>query len=121
MNKGQTLTSINRREQLTRFGLAALVMAVFIAFTIASGVLPAFADIELGGLDTVMDIVVTIISKAALYVGIVIILWGVFQIVMALRREDSEAIGKQITTVVVGGVLVGFGAIAESLYSNLVG
>lgn len=117
MNKNQnTLTNCNRRAQFTRFALVALVMTMFVAFAAAPGMMTVLAT---DALDNVMDIVISIISRAALYIGIVIVLWGVFQIVLAFRREDSEGISKQITTVVVGGVLVGFGAIAESLYEAL--
>jgi len=107
------------REDWVKFGFVAVAMAMFMTFAAATGMLPAFAAAT-GALDGVMDIVIDIVSKAALYIGIVIVLWGVFQIILAFRREDSEAIGKQITTVVVGGVLVGFGAIAEQLYAALV-
>jgi uncharacterized membrane protein HdeD (DUF308 family) len=87
------------------------------------GIVPAFAleevDIETGALDGVMNTVVSIVSTAALYIGIVIVLWGVFQIVLAFRREDSEGISKQITTVVVGAVLTGFGTFADNIYEAL--
>ena len=72
-------------------------------------------------LDTVMNIVVDIITKAALYIGIIITLWGVFQIILALRREDSEGISKQITTIVVGGALTALGALAPTIISALGG
>ena len=106
------------RQNICR-GFAIMLVAMFIAFAAISGVSPVMAGEEGGALDDVMDIVIGIIGNAAFYIGIVIVLWGAFQIILAFRREDSEAISKQITTVVVGGVLVGFGAIAEELYGAL--
>jgi hypothetical protein len=116
MGKNKTLQT-NNREQLIRCGFIALIVAMFMAFAAISGMMPAMAFA--GALDGVMDKIIEIISSAAFYIGVVIVLWGVFQIILAFRREDSEGISKQITTVVVGGVLVGFGAIAEELYSSL--
>jgi uncharacterized membrane protein YedE/YeeE len=100
-----------------RFFSIALMMALFVAFAAAPGMLSVNADT----LDEIMDIVIGVISDAAFYIGIVIVLWGAFQIILAFRREDSEGISKQITTVVVGGVLVGFGSIADELYTALKG
>ena len=126
----KTLITSERKAQMKRFGAIALMLTLFISFMAFSGT-TVFAGNAVGGaaggatnaatgaLDNVMDIVIDIISKAALYIGIVIVLWGVFQIILAFRREDSEGISKQITTVVVGGVLVGFGALANSLYNVL--
>lgn len=121
--KTQTTLTNSRREKFVRYGIIAIALMAFFAFATISGMLPAFADnvdINTGALDSVMHVVLQIITKAALYIGIVIVLWGVFQIVLAFRREDSEGISKQITTVVVGAVLVGFGAFANPLYNTLI-
>lgn len=117
MKNQTTLVNPNRREQFVRVAFIAVAMAFFMSFAMAPGMLTVSATDALNG---VMTIVINIVSTAALYIGIVIVLWGVFQIILAFRREDSEGISKQITTVVVGGVLVGFGAIAEQLYDALV-
>lgn len=109
------LTTNKKQNVLNKFVMVALM----VAFAVAFAATPAVSFVAAGALDTVMDKIIEIISTAALYIGIVIVLWGVFQIVLAFRREDSEGISKQITTVVVGGVLTGFGAVAEGLYTSL--
>ena len=112
------ITLLNKRERWMRCGAIALALVCFFAFVMASGVVPAFADGD-DALGNVMNVVIELITKAALYIGIAIVLWGVFQIVLAFRREDSEGISKQITTVVVGSILVGFGAFAKKLLEAL--
>lgn len=120
MNQNLIAKSGNKKTMLKKFALIALVLTAFTALLASTGMLPALAaNVSTTALDSVMDIVIDVIGKAALYIGIVIVLWGVFQIVLAFRREDSEGISKQITTVVVGGVLVTFGALAKSLYTTL--
>ena len=120
MNQNLIAKSGDRKAMLKKFALIALVLTAFTALLASTGMLPALAaNVSTTALDSVMDIVIDVIGKAALYIGIVIVLWGVFQIVLAFRREDSEGISKQITTVVVGGVLVTFGALAKSLYTTL--
>lgn len=120
-----TLTKMSNRSVLTKICLIALVATFFVTFAVALGIVPAIAagagvPVDTGALDSVMGTVISIVSTAALYIGIVIVLWGVFQIILAFRREDSEGISKQITTVVVGAVLTGFGAFAESIYEALI-
>ena len=116
-----TLTKASSASMLKKICLIALVATFFVTFAVAMGIVPSFAAaVDTGALDSVMDTVIGIVSTAALYIGIVIVLWGVFQIILAFRREDSEGISKQITTVVVGAVLTGFGAFAETIYSSLV-
>ena len=120
MNQNLIAKSGDKKTMLKKFALIALVLTAFTALLASTGMLPALAaNVSTTALDSVMDIVIDVIGKAALYIGIVIVLWGVFQIVLAFRREDSEGISKQITTVVVGGVLVTFGALAKSLYTTL--
>lgn len=107
-----------QQTQKGRMFFATLLIAVLASFAIGTGILPVAASS--GALNQVMDIVINdIISVAAKFIGVIIVLWGVFQIILSLRREDSEGISKNITTVVVGGVLVGFGVIAQSLAGAL--
>jgi hypothetical protein len=109
----------NRHENLTRFGFISLLLAMFCFCAITFSMSPVLA-IDTSGLDNVMDIVIDLVGTAALYVGIGVALWGLFQIIMAFRREDSEGISKQLTTVIVGAVLIGFGASVEAIYRALV-
>jgi hypothetical protein len=99
-----------------KMALIAMVMVLFVFFTVAPG-MTAFAGGD--ALELVMEKVLEVISSAALYVGIVICLWGAFQVIMALRREDSEGVSKQIITIVVGGVLIGFRFAIPGLYDSL--
>ena len=122
MFQTNSLTKKSNAEAFKKICLIALVACFFVTFAMAIGVVPSFAaNPDTGALDSVMDTVISIVSTAALYIGIVIVLWGVFQIILAFRREDSEGISKQITTVVVGAVLTGFGAFAETIYNSLKG
>jgi hypothetical protein len=122
MKNNQNLT-VRRSEQIKHFALIALAMAILVAFALSIGIAPALAD---GGevegevaLNQVLGVVVNIVKTAGTTIGAVIVIWGVFQIVLAFRREDSEGISKQITTVVVGTILVGFGIFIKDLLGAL--
>ena len=82
-------------------------------FVYASGV-------SLGPVDNIMSTIVSLMAAIAKYVGGVIGLWGVIQIVLGFRREDSEAISKNITVVIVGAVLIGVGLSANTLYQQFI-
>ena len=105
-NKHNTLNS-NRKDMFKRVLMIALVMAMFAALSMTSIVPMAFAGAA-GKMGGVMTVVFDIVGTASLYIGAIISIWGIFQMILAFRREDSEGIGKQITTVVVGAVLVTF-------------
>lgn len=99
-----------------------MVFCAMMLMVLASTVMPSFALSGItDGVDAVLNIVVEVISTASLYVGIIISMWGIFQAIMAMRREDSEGISKQIMTIVVGAVLIGFGAFAPDLVGQLGG
>ena len=120
--KPQYALSANKTERFIRVALIGLAMLLIFAtlFTVTTPELFAKGvAVNNAALDGVMNTVLGIIQTASKYVGAVIVLWGVFQIIMALRREDSEAIGKQITTVVVGAVLLGFGLTAQQLFNSI--
>ena len=116
----QTMTKSHRMHKM-------LVVAMMIVFCLCASVLPCFAgnvqpvEMNMTGLNTAMGYVLAVLTSAAKWVGAVISAWGIFQIIMAMRREDSEAISKQIMTVVVGAVLIAFGLAAPQLINTLAG
>lgn len=113
-----TLTT-KKHETLRRVMAISLVFVFAMAFMSMFNITPTvFADTE-DTLNGVLTEILKIVKMAATYIGIVIAVWGVFQIVLAFRREDSEGISKQITTVVVGAVLAGFGIFAQNIASAL--
>lgn len=99
--------------------LSAFVFSVMAGVVIAPSAAAPAADGVTTKVDTTMQTVISVISTAAKYIGAVIALWGVIQVVLALRREDSEGISKQVITIVVGAVLVGIGLTATTIYNNL--
>lgn len=115
MKKNQNLAT-RFGEQMKHFGLIAIAMAVLAALALSVGIAPVMAAEALGA---VLGVVVNIVETAGTVIGAVIVIWGVFQIVLAFRREDSEGISKQITTVVVGTILVGFGLFIEELLTAM--
>ena len=109
-------------EKTKRMMFVGFAMVLFLMLCAATGVMPMNAiAIETTGVETVMDFVVGIVGTAAKYVGAAISLWGIFQIIMAFRREDSEGISKNIISVVVGALLIAFGLGAGEVMGMLIG
>jgi hypothetical protein len=108
----------NKIKSISKRSIAIVVVLVIAALLISGSIAAVSAG---DALSTAMDSVLTIIETAAKYVGIVIALWGIFQIILALRREDSEGISKQIITVVVGATLTTIGFSIRGIYSALGG
>ena len=111
-----TLLTMNKSHNMSKM----LVVCFMIALCICSTIVPCFAVGDGGAaVEAAIGAVMDIITLAARWVGAIISLWGVFQIIMAMRREDSEAISKQIMTVVVGAALIAFGFGAEELLADI--
>lgn len=96
----------------TKTVLTTILIATLMMAATATGILPVFATDAVEGLMTEL---ISVITSAAGYVGMIIIAWGAFQMIMAFRREDSEGISKQVITVVVGGLLLGLGTLLGNL------
>lgn len=107
MKNNPLMKRSHKKTILTTMLITALMMVAT-----ATGILPVFATGAVAGL---IGQLLNVIIDAAKYVGIIIIAWGAFQMIMAFRREDSEGISKQVITVVVGGLLLGLGGIIGSL------
>jgi uncharacterized membrane protein HdeD (DUF308 family) len=122
MKNKKTLVLKNNRQTLIR-SLIIIGILGFVALFIFGASSTVFAtNIENSqALRSTMQSVINIVSTAAKYSGIVIALWGIVQIILALRREDSEGISKQIMTVVVGAGLIAIGASLPTIYRNLGG
>ena len=122
MKNKKTLVLKNNRQTLIR-SLIIIGILGFVALFIFGASSTVFAtNIENSqALRSTMQSVINIVSTAAKYSGIVIALWGIVQIILALRREDSEGISKQIMTVVVGAGLIAIGATLPTIYRNLGG
>ena len=113
---------IFKSERTQRVVFTSFVTTLFLMLMTCAGIMPAFAmQINMNGVNNIMQLVVTIVGTAAKFVGAAISLWGIFQIIMAFRREDSEGISKQIVSVIVGAILIAFGASAGTIYSSLIG
>lgn len=109
------------REMCTtkNFLIFSIVAIVVFSFMFMMTV-PIFAQADSNGtLNQIVGTVVGIVKTAALYIGIIVVIWGVFQIILAMRREDSEGISKQVTTIVIGSLLVAFGAFINKILSAL--
>lgn len=119
MSNENTIATSKSKQQARRIGTFALMMVMLFTLTVQTGVLPAFAATQNDTLNAVMQQVVDLVTTASLYIGIVIVIWGIFQVIMAFRREDSEAISKQFMTIAVGAILVTFGAFAEGIITSL--
>ncbi len=65
--------------------------------------------------DSLIGTIVGIILTMFRYVGIVLLVWGVAQFVMAMKRSDSESKGDAIQTIIAAIVLIGLKTVVTSL------
>ena len=59
------------------------------------------------------------LKTAGTTIGAIIAVWGIFQCILAMKREDAEGIQKNVIVVVVGALLITFSQTAERLINSL--
>lgn len=75
-----------------------------------------FADTSAKALTTNLISVMISIFK---YVGIALIVWGVIQFLLAVKKSDAESKSEAITTAIVGIALIGLGTVVGKLGLDL--
>ena len=70
-------------------------------------------------IEEIMGSVLGIIFTVAMYIGIILAVWGLFQLVMSLKNDDAEAKSRATQLMVVGIVLIGLKGLASVLLSKI--
>lgn len=70
-------------------------------------------------IEEIMGTVLGIIFTVAMYIGIILAMWGLFQLVMSLKNDDAEAKSRATQLMVVGIVLIGLKGLAGVLLSKI--
>ena len=89
-----------------------MLMIAFMFFALSATPVMAAGDTSV---DSLVGTIVGIILTMFRYVGIVLLVWGVAQFVMAMKRSDSESKGDAIQTIIAAIVLIGLKTVVTSL------
>lgn len=103
------------KVQLTKASCAAAAMSAMMT------VAPVMCAINPDGIsiEEIMGSVLGIIFTVAMYIGIILAVWGLFQLVMSLKNDDAEAKSRATQLMVVGIVLIGLKGLASVLLSKI--
>lgn len=109
------MTSSIDKMKLTKATCTAAAMSAMM--TIA----PVMCAINPDGIsiEEIMGTVLGIIFTVAVYIGIILAVWGLFQLVMSLKNDDAEAKSRATQLMVVGIVLIGLKGLAGVLLSKI--
>lgn len=89
-----------------------MLMFAFMFFALSATPVLAAGETNV---DSLIGSIVGIILTMFRYVGIVLLVWGVAQFVMAMKRSDSESKGDAIQTIIASIVLIGLKTVVTSL------
>lgn len=89
-----------------------MLMIAFMFFALSATPVMAAGDTSV---DSLVGTIVGIILTMFRYVGIVLLVWGVAQFVMAMKRSDSESKGDAIQTIITAIFLIGLKTVVTSL------
>lgn len=67
-------------------------------------------------LDSAFGAILSTIMTSAKYIGIVITVFGIFQMVLGFKEENAEQMSSSVSLLVVGVALVGAGTLVPSLF-----
>ena len=63
----------------------------------------------------VMNKIKDLVYKIFKYIGFILVIWGVGQLILAFKNEDSDSKSRAIMSIVAGAALFGFSTFADSL------
>lgn len=88
---------------LTAMMTSAMITAPTLCTTIKSNI----------DMDTLFGNMANIIIKIAFYVGAIVAISGIFQLVLAYKDDNSDSQTRAVRLIVVGAVLIGFRTILQ--------
>lgn len=102
----------------TKVASVAATTAVMVGM---SQVMPVFCALNPDGIDieTIIGSILGIILTIAMYVGIVLLTYAVFQLVMSFKNDDAEGKSRATQLLVVSAVLIGLKKLMSVLLSKI--
>ena len=100
-----------RRKTMLVCGKAISIMTMFIMM---SGMM-TFAAGSSSSASSLISNIVAIILAMFRWVGVVLLVWGVAQFIMAIKRTDAESKSDAIQTIICAIVLISLKTVIESL------
>lgn len=79
---------------------------------------PVAEEEEISEQAALLSEMVKILSNAARYIGVLIVVYGVFNVILAFTQDDAERISRGVMTLVMGAALTGLSALAPHLFST---
>lgn len=102
----------------TKVASAAATTAVMVGM---SQVMPVFCALNPDGIDieSIIGSILGIILTIAMYVGVVLLTYSIFQLVMSFKNDDAEGKSRATQLLVVSAVLMGLKKIMSVLLSKI--
>ena len=102
----------------TKVASVAATTAVMVGM---SQVMPVFCALNPDGSDieTIIGSILGIILTIAMYVGVVLLTYAVFQLVMSFKNDDAEGKSRATQLLVVSAVLIGLKKLMSVLLSKI--
>lgn len=102
----------------TKVASVAATTAVMVGM---SQVMPVFCALNPDGIDieTIIGSILGIILTIAMYVGVVLLTYAVFQLVMSFKNDDAEGKSRATQLLVVSAVLIGLKKLMSVLLSKI--
>ena len=102
----------------TKVASVAATTAVMVGM---SQVMPVFCALNPDGIDieTIIGSILGIILTIAMYVGVVLLTYAVFQLVRSFKNDDAEGKSRATQLLVVSAVLIGLKKLMSVLLSKI--
>ena len=102
-----------RRKTMLVCGKAISIMTMACMFIMMSGMMTFAAGSSTAS--SLISNIVAIILAMFRWVGVVLLVWGVAQFIMAIKRTDAESKSDAIQTIICAIVLISLKTVIESL------
>ena len=114
LNKRNEMEKRKKKVMLV-CGKSLNIMMMAIMFIMMSGVLTFASSTSNGSASKLIGGIVGIILSMFRWVGVVLLVWGVAQFVMAIKRTDAESKSDAIQTIICAIVLISLKTVITAL------
>ena len=77
------------------------------------------SDGTIEGADALVGTLLGFITKMARYIGMILLVWGIVQFIMAFRNEDADSKSRSIMVCVMAIVLISVKTIAQAILDSV--
>lgn len=111
-----------KRTLLSKTFLLVVTLVLLVGVVLGNTVMASANDIQVDNTGTKLVLeIVAIVCYIARIIGVILLVWGVVQLILAFRNEDADSKTKAAMTIVVAVILFSLSFLLKPLVKLIIG